>query len=511
MPRFATSVPPQSEQRPLQLEWTKETLRSVVREKLGDGLFIIVSNREPYLHTFQGEEIISQIPVSGLTIALDPVMQTCGGVWIAHGSGDADRYAVDEQDHIKVPPPPAEPTYTLRRVWLTKEEEAGYYYGFSNEAIWPLCHIAYTRPIFNERDWETYVSVNRKFAQTVLEEVGNRNAFVLIQDYHFALLSRLLKQPNIRTAQFWHIPWPNPEAFRICPWSEQILDGLLGNDLLGFHVRQHCQNFLDTVDRMIEAKVDYERFEVTRGGLTTMVRPFPISVDFEAIGAHANSTEVASEIRQLKRRYGLRVPIIGLGVDRIDYTKGIVERLHALDRFFDQYHELQGRCVFVQIAVPSRTHIPTYQRVSDELDQLVESINWKYGTGVWKPILYLKETVSPTTLRAWYRMANLCVVSSLHDGMNLVAKEFVASRTDEDGVLVLSHFTGAARELTDAVLINPYAIDQFARAMYQAIVMPPEERRKRMRKLRANLQEYTIYRWAGKMLSTLLKFQFEDT
>jgi len=396
-------------------------------------------------------------------------------------------------------------------VWLTKEEEAGYYYGFANEALWPLCHIAYTRPVFNEFDWLTYGAVNRKFAEAVLEEIGSRHAFVFIQDYHFALLSRLLKRPNIHTAQFWHIPWPNLEAFQICPWAEELLDGLLGNDLLGFHILYHCQNFISTVDRTVEALIDYERSAITRGGCTTLVRPFPISVDTETIAAHAMSPEVAAEMKRLRRRYGLGKQLIGLGVDRIDYTKGIPERFRALDRFFDRYPEFQGRLVFVEIGVPSRVHIDAYQRVNDEIDEVIERVNWKYQREAWKPILYLKEHVSPLTLRAWYRLADFCLVSPLHDGMNLVAKEFVASRTDEQGVLLLSQFTGAARELTDALLVNPYATDQLAHVIHLAMTMTPEERSRRMRKLRSAVQERNIYRWAGNVLSSLLQFEFQET
>lgn len=489
--------------------WTRQQLRETVLRQLADQLFIVVSNREPYVHRFEGEQIICETPPSGLTIALDPVVQAGGGVWVAHGSGDADRETVDAQDRVRVPPD--SPNYLLRRVWLTKEEELGYYYGFANEALWPLCHIAYTRPTFNESDWHTYQLVNRRFAEAVLEEVGDRRAFVFIQDYHFALLSRFLKKPHIRTAQFWHIPWPNPEAFQICPWAEEILDGLLGNDLLGFHILYHCQNFIQTVERTIEAKIDYERSEITRGGMKTLVKPFPISVDFDAITEDAKEVRVQHQIAQFVQRYGLKNRLIGLGVDRIDYTKGIPERLQALNRFLERYPEFQGRLVFVQIGVPSRVHIGTYKQLNDEIDQLVESINWKYQREGWKPIVYIKQHTPATALRAWYRLARFCIVSSLHDGMNLVAKEFVASRVDEDGVLLLSHFTGAAREMTDALLMNPYAIDEVSLAIYRALSMEPSERKKRMMKMRLELREQNIYRWAAKVLSTLFRFDFEET
>src|SRR3990167_8048689 len=301
--------------------WTKRTLQQTLKDRLGDVLFLVVSNREPYVHRIEGEELICERPASGLTIALDPVMRACGGLWVAHGSGNGDRQVGDANGHIPVPPD--NPAYTLRRVWLTKEEEDGYYYGFSNRALWPLCHIAYTRPSFDAKEWAAYRTVNEKFARVVLEEIGDRNAFVFIQDYHFALLPRLLRRPNIRVAQFWHIPWPNPEAFRICPWKEEILHGLLGNDLLGFHIRYHCMNFLETVDRMIEARTDYEKFEIIKGGKSTRVRPFPISIDFDEASSRGQSQEVEIEMRRLRKTLGLGGQIVGLGVDRIDYTKGI--------------------------------------------------------------------------------------------------------------------------------------------------------------------------------------------
>jgi trehalose-6-phosphate synthase len=483
--------------------WTKESLHELVREKLGDYLFIIVSNREPYIHTFSGSKIVTQVPASGLTTALDPVMQACGGTWIANGRGDADRKVVDKDNKVSVPP--ERPRYSLRRVWLSREEEDGYYYGFSNEALWPLCHIAYTRPLFIESEWNIYKKVNEIFAQSVLDEVGDKKAFVFIQDYHLALLPRLIKEKttNIITAQFWHIPWPNPEAFRICPWQEETLRGLLGNDLLGFHIRYHCNNFLDTVDRAIESKVDWERYEITCGGERTAVRHFPISVDFEEISQEAQKEEVVTEIKRLKKMLRIGNKMIGVGLDRIDYTKGIPDRLRAIGQFLDKYSQYQGRVVFIQAGAPSRIQLGAYKKLSEEINQ-------KYSTGRWKPIIYLREHLPPVTLMALRRMANFFVVSSLHDGMNLVTKEFVAARFDEDGVLILSPFTGAARELTDALLVNPYATDHFADAIKTAMEIPKAERQMRMRKMREIVRENNIYKWAADIISELVKFEFGE-
>ena len=490
--------------------WNREGLKEFIKQKMADYLFVIVSNREPYVHTFQGEEIKCGMPASGVTMALDPVVQSCGGIWIAHGSGDADKEVVDAHNHIQVPP--EESRYTLRRVWLTKEEEAGYYYGFSNEALWPLCHVAYTRPTFKSADWETYKKVNELFGRTVLEEIGDKKAFVFIQDYHFALLSRLIreKNPNCILSQFWHIPWPNPEAFRICPWKEEILHGLLGNDLLGFHIRYHCMNFLETVDRMIEARTDYEKFEIIKGGKSTRVRPFPISIDFDEASSRGQSQEVEIEMRRLRKTLGLGGQIVGLGVDRIDYTKGIPERFRAIDLFFEKYPQYKGKVKFIQAGPLSRIHIQQYKDLNEELTRLMVEINFKYERGRWKPIQFHRSNFGKKELMALYRLADFCVVSSLHDGMNLVAKEYVASRADNTGVLILSQFTGAARELESALLVNPYDVDGLAENVRLAIEMPGTEKQKRMGKMREVVQKNNIYRWTGKVLSELLRFEFPE-
>ncbi|MFH1087277.1 MAG: trehalose-6-phosphate synthase [Chloroflexota bacterium] len=488
--------------------WTRESLNDLVREKLSGYKFVVVSNREPYVHTFSGRKVVAQLPASGLTTALDPVMQACGGTWIAHGSGDADREVVDKDNRVAVPPQGAR--YFLRRVWLSKEEVAGYYFGFSNETLWPLCHIAYTKPVFAESHWNTYRRVNELFAQSVIDEVGNGKAFVFIQDYHLALLSRLIKEKsdNIISAQFWHIPWPAADVFRRCPWQEEILRGLLGNDLLGFHIRHHCNSFMETVERAMEVRLDQERLEVVSGGKRTAIRPFPISVDFEDISQAAQTRETAAEMERLKDKLGISDEMVGIGLDRIDYTKGIPERFKAFSRLLEKYPKYQGRVVFIQAGVPSRTQIGAYKELNEEIDNLVGEINWKHGSGRWQPLVYLREHLPPVTLMALRRMAHFCAVSSLHDGMNLVAKEFVASRFDEDGVLVLSPFTGAARELTDAVLVNPYATDHFADAIKEALDMPEEERRRRMRKMRTLVQENNIYKWAADIISEFVKFEF---
>jgi trehalose 6-phosphate synthase len=439
-------------------------------------------------------------PASGLVTALDPVMRACGGTWVAHGSGNADLEMTDARGHVRVPPD--RPSYTLRRIWLTPEEEQGYYYGCANNALWPLCHIAYARPEFDDADWQQYVRVNRRFADAVIEEVGDDRAVVFVQDYHFALLPRFVKEarPDVTVCQFWHIPWPNRESFRVCPWGEDILHGLLGNDLLGFHVQYHCNNFLDTVDRTLESRVDYEHFAAWRGGRPTFVRPFPISIDPSLWKGPTRPADQQAEIRQARELLGVTDTRIIFGVDRLDYTKGIPDRLKAFARLLERHPEWRRRVTMVQVGAPSREHLKRYQALMAEVESCVAEINARFRTDDWLPIIYRPQHHTAETVAHIYRAADICVVSSLHDGMNLVAKEFIASRHDEHGVLVLSEFTGAARELEHAVQVNPFAVDAFADALHQALLMSPEEQRRRMRALRARVGSHTVFDWANALL-----------
>jgi len=479
----------------------KQELSKLISAATHNARLIIVSNREPCLHERASGGIASVRPASGMVTALEPIACAAGGVWVAHGSGAADRLVVDRKDHLQLPED--NPRYTLRRVWLTKREEDGYYYGLANEALWPLCHIVYTRPHFSHSDWAVYKEVNQKFCDVVLEEAESRRAIVFIQDYHLALLPRMLKnkRPDIKIIHFWHIPWPNREAFRIFPWGEELLDGLLGNDLLGFHLQYHCNNFLDTVDRGIEALVDYEHFRAFRGGRPTYVRPFPISVDCSQIGADAVSPMVKQRTDAFCKTLGEAACGLHLfiGADRIDYTKGIPERMRAFDVLLKRHPELVSKVMLLQLAAPSRTHIETYRDLNDALDDLVDEINWQYNLDEWSPIRLLRDHHDYYAVLAAYRLADVLLVTSLHDGMNLVAKEFLASRTDGEGILILSQYTGAARELPDALLVNPFDIDELAEAMYRAFSMSVAEQRQRMQRMRSQLEKNSIYDWAAKI------------
>jgi trehalose 6-phosphate synthase len=493
--------------------WTAERLRIAMQGKLNGSRLFAVSNREPYEHVRQGNSITWSVPPSGLVTALEPVLRACDGTWVAQGTGDADRETADEFGRLRVPPD--HPQYKLRRVWLNKREEEGFYFGFANEGLWPLCHIAHTRPLFRTEDWEQYQAVNRKFAAVLCDEMeGEKEPFVLVQDYHFALLPRMVKErrPDARIAIFWHIPWPNSEAFGICPWQCELLDGMLGADLIGFHIQAHCNNFLETVDHALESRIDWEHFAANRRDHLTTVRPFPISVAFNGNGNGAAPPKTGSpsaERAALCRQLGVDCAFLGVGVDRVDYTKGIPERFRGIERLLDRYPDYQEKLTFVQIGAPSRTRIKRYQDLMTEVEAEADRINRRFRTGSWKPIVFLNRHHSHEEIQRYYREADFCLVTSLHDGMNLVAKEYIASRHDEQGTLILSRFTGASHELADALVVNPYDTDELAQAIRTALTMPAEESRARMRNMRAVVKENNVYRWAGNLIGELSEIRLK--
>ena len=481
--------------------WTPNALAHVVRQGLGSPRMIVVSSREPYVHNrgADGRPVV-QVPASGMVTALEPVIRACSGVWIAHGSGSADRDVVDLHDRVSVPP--SDPAYTLRRVWLTEEEENGFYFGFSNEGLWPLCHLAYVRPSFREADWRQYRAVNRRFAEVVLEEARDEHPVVFVQDYHFALLPSLVREriPGATIVLFWHIPWPNAETFGVCPWKEALLQGMLRADILGFHTRYHCQNFLETVDRHVECQIDREHMTVTVQGHVCQVAPYPISIEWPPrwLERLPPAEQCARAVRE---RYRIDPEVrIGVGVERWDFTKGIVERFLAIEQLLEQDPSQRGRVSLLQVAAPTRSKLPAYRLLRQETERTAARINARFGTGRWKPIVLIGEHQEPLQVFELYRAADFCLVNSLHDGMNLVAKEFVAARDDADGVLILSTFAGASRELIEALPVNPYDISETAAAIGVALRMDRDERRERMRLMRRTVQENNVYRWAGRML-----------
>jgi trehalose 6-phosphate synthase len=481
--------------------WTAERLKQTLNRDLQGEKIVILANREPYVHNRTGDGGIEvQHPASGLVTALEPIMRACSGVWVAHGSGTADRDTVDRHDHVRVPPD--EESYHIRRVWLTDEELQGYYNGVSNEGLWPLCHMAHARPIFRAEDWRQYRAVNQKFADAVCSEVDSKDPIVLVQDYHFALAPAMIRKrlPAATVIVFWHIPWPHAEQLGICPWRNELLRGLLGSSILGFHTQQHCNNFLDSVDRYLETRIDQEHRAVVMQGHRTLVRPYPISLEWPVRWVE-DAPSIEECRAQVWHDLGLKPnALLGVGVDRLDYTKGIEERLLAVEMLLERYPEYRGRFTFAQLAAPSRTKIDRYRQLNESVEHLAARINERFGSGDYQPIILFRSHHEPPEVFRFYRAADLCYVSSLHDGMNLVAKEFVAARTDLQGVLLLSEFTGAARELTEALIVNPYDLMGSSDALAHALSMPPDEQQDRMRSMRSLLVQFNVYRWAGTML-----------
>jgi trehalose 6-phosphate synthase len=474
------------------------------RAHLSDRKLVVVSNRQPYSHMHSEEGIRVSRNAGGLTVALDAIARALGGVWVAHGSGDADREVTDEHDRVAAPP--SRPAYQLRRIWLGELDHARYYSGLSNSALWPLCHIVYVRPRFRAEEWEQYVEVNRRFADAVLEEVGDQPAIVFLQDYHLSLVAKFLRESgrDLRIAQFWHIPWPNPEVFRILPWRHEVLEGLLANDLVGFHTRTHAINFLDSVNAEMEARVDHAQSSVERSGHRTFVGNFPIGVDAEEIGALAGMPVSAAGERRIRHELGLEGIRVGLGVDRMDYTKGIPERLEALEAMFERHPDWVGRFAFVQIGVPTRIELAEYRAVRDQSREIAHRINLRFPRAGGPTVHLIERNLDFFELVPYYRLADLCAVTSLHDGMNLVAKEYVAACIDGEGALVLSPFTGAARELARAYLASPFDREAMAEAYHQALVEDPAVRRERMAALRETVLRFTVFDWAIDVLDALV-------
>jgi trehalose 6-phosphate synthase len=490
--------------------WTAQRLKEFTKDILKGRHIVVVSNREPYIHTKQNGKINLFQPASGMVTAIEPIMFACGGTWLAHGSGNADKETVNKNDIIAVPP--EDPQYNLHRVWLTAEEEKGYYNGFSNEGLWPLCHMVHIRPIFRKEDWEEYKKVNGKFAETLLKEIKDiPKPIILIQDYHFAMLPRMIKQarPDATIGIFWHIPWPHSEAFRICPWRKELLDGMLGADLLGFHTQLHCNNFIDTVGKELESLINLEEFAVQRKDHISYIKPFPISIPFseESLKKTPKQETSLAERQNILQKLRIKSKYIGLGVDRLDYTKGILERLQAVEYFLEKHPKFKEQFTFIQIGAPSRSAIPHYARFEKKVEQEVTRINEKLQINDWKPIVLLKKHHTHEEINQLYKIADVCLVTSLHDGMNLVAKEYIIARTDEKGVLILSQFTGASQKLKEALIINPYNIEQTSESLYTGLTMLQSEQTKRMKRLREIVINFNVYRWSAELLKTLVTLE----
>ncbi|MGE3508797.1 MAG: trehalose-6-phosphate synthase [Vicinamibacterales bacterium] len=505
MPASAPPSEPDADTRAVSGPWTAARLRHVLHDSLQGQRVLVVANREPRIHDWTpGGEIVVRHPASGLVTALEPVMRACSGVWVAHGSGSADRACSDRQGRYLVSTGDAE--YALRRVWLSEDEERGYYYGFANEALWPLCHLAHAHPVFRRDDWVHYQRVNQRFADAVMAEADCDDPIVLVQDYHFALVPRMLRRrlPRATILTFWHIPWPNAERMAICPYHEPLLEGLLGSSIVGFQTSMHAHNFLESVDRSLEARVERGDMAVMHHRHRTLVRAYPISIEWPSRLA-STSPDLESCRSAVREEWGVpQGARIVLSVDRLDYTKGIGERLRSFEHTLERWPGPPGSLVFVQVGAPSRVRIDSYREYGERIRTEVARINARFATlhghdGVG-PILLAERHYEPPEVFRMYRAADVCYVSSLHDGMNLVAKEFVSARDDLQGVLLLSRFAGAARELTEALVVNPYDVEAVGDILMAALAMSPNEQRERMSALRQQVSEHNVYRWAGRML-----------
>ncbi|MEO8857509.1 MAG: trehalose-6-phosphate synthase [Burkholderiaceae bacterium] len=494
-----------------QASWDPDRLRALLRTQLRGGQVIVVSNREPYIHEKTVTGVVVKRPASGLVTAVEPVMRACSGTWIAHGSGSADLEVSDRHGRVGVPPGKNE--YVLRHIWLTAEEEAGYYGGFANEGLWPLCHVAHVRPVFRESDWNYYRKINQRFADAVVAEAHGDDPVVLVQDYHFALLPAMVraKLPRATIITFWHIPWPNPESFSICPWRRQILEGMLGSTILGFHTPFHCKNFVETVDRFLEARIEHEHSTISFRKKKTLVESYPISIEWPSDAVVASWPSVAECRRVVMERFSLPADVcLAVGVDRFDYTKGILERLHAVEHLLEKRPEWIGRFVFLQVAAPTRSALEEYRLFQERIERVTQRINERFGRPDYQPVFLLAQHHEHEAVTELFRAADVCVVTSLHDGMNLVCKEFVAARDDERGVLILSRFAGAAREMPEALIVNPYHVEEMANALHRAAIMPLAEQRERMGSLRMTVREFNVFRWAGRMLADAARSRLRE-
>jgi trehalose-6-phosphate synthase len=500
--RHAASEEARMRHEKIDTPWTAERLREFIKAYVKNRPIVVVSNREPYIHTRGKKGIEYSVLANGMSTALESVMEACGGTWIAHGSGSADKETADSEGKLQVPPD--QPKYTLKRVWLDKDDVSGYYKGFVVEGLYPLCLMVHVRPRFRKKDWIKYREVNGKFAEVVLEEIRNiERPIVLVQDYHFALLPRMIKaaRPDAQIGIFWHVPWPSAEAFSICPWRRVLLDGMLGADLIAFNTQQFCNNFIDTVGKEMESLIDFEHFSIKKHGHVSMIRPIPISIAF----TNGTKGRAASPNRNTLDRLNISVPYLALGIDRLDYSKGLPERLQAIEYLLETHPEYREKFTLLQIAAPHREDIPQYKAYRDIVVSEANRINERFGTRSWQPIVIEFRQYSQSELLPLHRLANVCLVTSLQDSMNLVSKEFAAARDDEAGVLILSQFAGASRDLKGALVVNPYSIEEVGEAIHEALIMPKTEQHRRMKTMRAAVSRYNVYRWAADIIKMLVQ------
>ena len=457
----------------------------------------MVSNREPYSHEKTKREIVCKKTVGGVVSALDPLMQKHGGAWIAWGSGSADFELCNSKNEVLVPE--ENPKYTLKRVALSKEEVTDYYEGFSNRVLWPLFHLFVEKMHPKEEYWDAYCKVNKKFARMAIDEINDKDDLIWIQDYHLSLVPRFIRdaRPDAKIAFFWHIPWPPWEVFGSLPQRNEVLEGLLNCDMIGFHTSSYVRNFMGCAVKKPDVKLDTKKRITTFQDNKTKIRYFPLGISYKDFASPAESKKITKKAAKLKKMHNDRNFI--LGIDRLDYTKGILDRIKAFELFLEQCPEYREKVVLVQIASPSRNKIEEYCTMKKEIDEAVGSINGRFGNDGWTPLMYFSRKISQQSLLAYYNAADVGLLTPLRDGMNLIAKEFTAAK-DESGVLILSEFAGAAEELNEALIVNPFDIQATAWAIKTAIEMPAEEKKQRFQSMKKKVREHDAEWWLNNFL-----------
>jgi trehalose 6-phosphate synthase/phosphatase len=488
---------------------SSDGVKKLAKKAIGDRKLIIISHNEPFEHMKkENGKIEPKVSEGGLVVGVKAMLRYLdhtdkvtdkSPVWIAWATGDADRETVDGKDHAESPEPPM---FSVRRMWQSDET------GHSHTTLWPLMHSLPQYVSYKQSEWEQYVEINRLFADAVLEEVGTKDAFVWFQDFQFAIAPKMVREarPELQLAMYWHIPFPPWDIFRTHPRYRELLEGLLSTDFIGMHAEDYCRNFLDCCVRTFgkDAKVDAKSQNLTFRKHVIAVRALPMGVDAKDWQARARSEKVLNEMKRLRSQYGLDKRVV-ISWERADYTKGFMERLSAIERFFEKHPEWLEKVTFVQLVSPTRPTMPVFSDFFMQIGHRVRHVNDRFSLGDWSPILHIPAVVPPETVTAFARIADVGIVSAVRDGLNLVAKEFIASNIDRHGVLLLSEFAGAAIDLKEAVLINPYDTERFADEIFAALTMPDPERQKRMRALQVRVHADATEQWLESMLNVIAK------
>jgi alpha,alpha-trehalose-phosphate synthase [UDP-forming] len=476
----------------------KTTPGVLVDQRLLPERFLIVSNRLPYGLEVDGDRVDFKQGVGGLVTALDPILRHTGGLWIGWGGTHEPL-----PEKVEVHSGGTRGPYSLKPLSLTRDEVERYYLGYSNKALWPLFHYFQEFCEFDTGHWATYEAINRRFADAIVEDYRNGD-LIWIHDYHLMLVPGMIRRriPQAKIAFFLHIPFPSNEIFVVEPRAEELLNGLLGADLIGFHIDTYLYNFMDCVSKLSDHRYSRSEMRVIVDGRSVRLGSFPISIDFEHFVQMASREEIDRQISEVRNAY--RADFIALGVDRLDYSKGIPERLRAIELMLDRHEDIQGKFTFVQLSAPSRTKVEAYRKMREETERMVGHVNGRFGGKGCIPIDYRYQSYSQPDLVTYYRASDLALITPLRDGMNLVAKEYVAAQVANEGMLVLSRFAGAYQELKDAVIVNPYDPETMAEQIYRAIQMGPAEREMRMRRLREVVRRNDIYWWLERCLRAML-------